>query len=73
MSSEIGGCLWWARLAAMILLWKMTCSGSFGAPDLGWWVVMVRVIDRLLLAVSWDCLWMKRTMAVEKESSVFCA
>ena len=61
----MSGCLWWARLAAIILFWKMVCSGSFVAPDLGWCVVRVRVIERLLLAVSLDCRWIKRTMAVE--------
>ena len=48
------------------------CDGSFVAPDLGWCVVRVRVIDRLFLAVSLDRRWIKRTMAVEKASSAFC-
>ena len=67
----MGGCLWKARLAAIILFGKMVCSGSFVAPDFGWWVVRVRVIERLFRAVSLDCLWMKRTMAVDSASSEF--
>ena len=64
--------MWWARLAAIILSWKIMCDGSFVAPDLGWCVAKVRVIERLLLAVSLDCRWIKRTMALEKASSAFC-
>ena len=64
--------MWWARLAATILFWKMVCSGSFVAPDFGWCVVRVSVIERLFLAVSLDCRWMKRTMAVVNLSSEFC-
>ena len=71
MSCAICGCLWYARLAAMILFWKMVCSGSFAAPDFGWCVVRVSVIERLFRAVSLDCLWIKRTMAVDRASSRF--
>ena len=56
----------------MVLFWKMVWSGSFVAPDFGWWVVRVSVIERLFLAVSLGCRWMKRTMAVVNLSSGFC-
>ena len=56
----------------MIFLGKMVWGGSFVAPDLGWWVVRVSVIERLFLAVSFGCRWMKRTMAVVSLSSEFC-
>ena len=35
-------------------------------------MVRVSVIERLFLAVSFDCRWMKRTMAVVHLSSEFC-
>ena len=72
INCAIGGCLWWARLAAMNLFWKMVCSGSFVAPDFGWCVVRVSVIERLFLAVSLECRWVKRTMAVDSAPSGLC-